>query len=164
MTRTALVVTSTVGPASSWPNSILRPSPWSGWPAEWDTPLWSNRVDDLTDIAWACVDLVASLLSTMPPYLVGAAPSLDDEWLINPDPDLYTSWEEFAKQLWWDYQLGEAFVLCTARYSHGVAGPVPCRRPVARQRRDDGDGSPVHDRPGRRHRRHVAYPVHVADV
>ena len=28
-------------------------------------------------------------------------------WLANPDPDMYTSWNEFAKQLWWDYQLGE---------------------------------------------------------
>jgi HK97 family phage portal protein len=113
------VTVTSVGEASSWPGSVLRPSPWSGWPAEWETPLWSNRVDDLTDIAWACVDLVASLLSTMPPYLVGAAPSLDDEWLTNPDPDLYTSWDEFAKQLWWDYQLGEVFVLATARYATG---------------------------------------------
>jgi HK97 family phage portal protein len=40
-------------------------------------------------------------------------------WLDNPDPDLYTSWDEFAKQLWWDYQNGEAFVICTARYADG---------------------------------------------
>ena len=37
----------------------------------------------------------------------------------NPDPDLYTSWDEFAKQLFWDFQMGEAFVLATARYSNG---------------------------------------------
>ena len=55
----------------------------------------------------------------MPPYLVGASPSLPADWLNNPDPDLYTSWEEFAKQLFWDYQLGEAFVLATARYANG---------------------------------------------
>ena len=41
------------------------------------------------------------------------------DWLTNPDPDVYTSWEEFAKQLFWDYQLGEAFVLATARYATG---------------------------------------------
>ena len=32
-------------------------------------------------------------------------------WMTNPDPTIYTSWHEFAKQLFWDYQLGEAFVL-----------------------------------------------------
>jgi HK97 family phage portal protein len=56
----------------------------------------------------------------MPPYLVGAAPSLDSDWLRNPDPDVYVSWEEFAKQLFWDYQgAGEAYVIATARYSTG---------------------------------------------
>jgi len=73
----------------------------------------------LSDTAWVCIDLNASVLASMPPYLVGAADSLDDEWLVNPDPDLYTSWEEFAKQVFWDYQLGEAFVLATARYATG---------------------------------------------
>ena len=53
----------------------------------------------------------------------------------NPDPDLYTSWDEFTKQLFWDFQMGEAFVLATAYYSQRVSGPVPCRRPVAGQRR-----------------------------
>ena len=48
----------------------------------------------------------------MPPYLVGAP--AEPEWLPNPDPDIYTSWDEFAKQLFWDYQLGEAYVLATA--------------------------------------------------
>jgi HK97 family phage portal protein len=64
-----------------------------------------------------CIDLNSNVLSTMPPYLVGAAPSLSADWLTNPDPDIYTSWEEFAKQLFWDYQMGEAFVLATARYA-----------------------------------------------
>jgi HK97 family phage portal protein len=97
-----------------------RPSAWSGLPLEFGTPNWfMGRVDDLTDVAWGCVDLIASLLASMPPYLVGAASSLDDEWLINPDPDLYTSWHEFAKQLWWDFMLGEAFVVATSHYSTG---------------------------------------------
>jgi HK97 family phage portal protein len=55
----------------------------------------------------------------MPPYLVDAPPSINADWLRNPEPEVYTSWEEFAKQLFWDYQLGEAFVLCTARYATG---------------------------------------------
>jgi HK97 family phage portal protein len=66
-----------------------------------------------------CLDLNASILSTMPPYLVGASPNLDSSWLLNPDPDIYTSWEEFAKQLFWDYQMGEAFIVATARYATG---------------------------------------------
>ena len=56
----------------------------------------------------------------MPPYATqgdGVVPS--PTWLANPDPDIYESWDEFAKQLWWDYQMGEAFVICTARYADG---------------------------------------------
>lgn len=73
----------------------------------------------LTDTAWLCLDLNSSVLSTMPPYLVDAPPSINADWLNNPEPDVYASWEEFAKQLFWDYQLGEAFVLVTARYATG---------------------------------------------
>ena len=101
------------------PPSIIRPSSWSGWPAEWVMPLWGGAVQSLTDIAWFCVDLNASLLSTMPPYLVNAVPSLPRDWLTNPDPDKYASWEEFAKQLFWNFQLGEVFVLATAYYANG---------------------------------------------
>ena len=93
-------------------------SPWSGWP-DWLTPMWNGSRSPLADTAWMCIDLNSSVLSTMPPYLVNAAPTLSADWLRNPDPDLYTSWEEFAKQLFWDYHLGEAFVLATARYATG---------------------------------------------
>jgi len=55
----------------------------------------------------------------MPPYLVGAPPSIDAGWLTNPNPDTYASWEDFAKSLFWDFQLGEVFVLATARYATG---------------------------------------------
>jgi len=97
---------------------IIRPSAWSGWPAEWQTPNWMGRVSLLTDTAWTCLDSNTSILSTMPPYLVNASPSLNADWLNNPDPGLYSSWEEFAKQLFWDYQGGgEVFVLATAWYA-----------------------------------------------
>jgi len=98
---------------------VITPSAWSGWPADWATPNWGSRVSALADTAWTCVDLNASVLAEMSPYLVNAAPGLDAGWLTNPDPDIYTSWQEFAKQLWWDYQLGEVFVLVTARYHSG---------------------------------------------
>jgi HK97 family phage portal protein len=99
----------------------ILPSAWSGWPAEWWPPLWSNQsLQSLADTAWACIDLNASAFSVMPPYLVDARTSLSADWLNNPDPDLYTSWEEFAKSLFWDYQaVGEAFVRVTARYATG---------------------------------------------
>jgi len=101
------------------PPPTIRPSAWSGWPGEWATPNWSGRASGLTDIAWKCLDLNASLLATMPPYLVGASANLDADWLRNPDQSIYTSWEEAAKQVFWDYQLGEAFVLALTRYATG---------------------------------------------
>jgi HK97 family phage portal protein len=97
---------------------LVAPSPWSGWPASWSTA-WNGHRQNLVDTAWMCIDTNSSILAAMPPYLVGASDSLDSEWLRNPDPDIYASWEEFCKQLFWDYHLGEAFVLATARYSTG---------------------------------------------
>jgi HK97 family phage portal protein len=105
-------------PQYSPPPPSIVASAWSGWPAEWQTPAW-GQINQLADTAWACVDLNARILASMPPYLVNAAPTLDSEWLRNPDPDIYSSWEEFAKQLFWDWYLGEAFVLATGRYSTG---------------------------------------------
>jgi HK97 family phage portal protein len=107
------------GPGGLWPRSRMVASPWSGWPAEWNTPTLNGRVDALTDTAWACLDKNASVLATMPPYLVGASGSLPVDWLNNPDPERYASWHAFAHQLFWEYQLGEAFVIATARYSNG---------------------------------------------
>ena len=98
---------------------IIRPSGWSGWPADWMTPNWGGSFQHLTDTAWLCIDKNANALATMPPYLVDAAPTLSADWLNNPDPDIYESWEAFAKALFWDFQLGEAFLLTTARYSTG---------------------------------------------
>ena len=70
-------------------------------------------------MAWMCLDLNTWVLSSMPAYLVNAAPSLDAGWLDNPDPDIYSSWEEFCRSLFWDLWTGEAFVLITARYATG---------------------------------------------
>jgi HK97 family phage portal protein len=106
-------------PIPGVPPPRILPSPWSGWPADWWPPAWNGHAQALTDTAWTCLDLNSSVLATMPPYLVGAAQATDDAWLGNPDPDLYSSWEEFAKQLFWDYQLGEAFVIATAHYATG---------------------------------------------
>src|SRR5215471_10490403 len=76
------------------PPRILA-SAWSGWPADWWPPAWTGMGPvTVTDIAWLCIDLNASLFSTMPPYLVGARTNLNADWLNNPNPDLYASWEE----------------------------------------------------------------------
>ena len=104
-------------PFGGWPP---RAAPWSGWPAEWQTPNWWGQVQLLTDTAWMCLDSNSSILATMPAYLVNAARSLDSDWLNNPDPDLYTGWIEFLKQVVWDYQCaGEVFILATAYYATG---------------------------------------------
>jgi hypothetical protein len=95
-----------------------RPSGWDGWPSGWATPNWTmssglgGGFQALVDTAWACIDLNASILSSLPVYRlkngkVASAPS----WMTNPDPSIYSSWQEFAKQFFWDYQMGEVFVL-----------------------------------------------------
>jgi HK97 family phage portal protein len=97
-------------------------SPWSGWPGEWSTPDWSSHLGlhKLIDVAWAALDLNASVLSSFPVYRLKNGQILSPPpYLFNPDPLIYTSWAEFAKQLFWDYQLGEAFVLPFATGADG---------------------------------------------
>jgi HK97 family phage portal protein len=100
----------------------ILPSPWSGWPSSWDVPNWDfgSRFNELVDVAWACIDLNASVLSAMPVYQTrGGKVTESDTWMTNPDPSIYTSWHEFAKQLFWEFHLGEAFVLPMSFYSDG---------------------------------------------
>ncbi len=98
-------------------------SPWSGWPSTWATPNWLEApgVSGLVDTAWMCLDKNSSILSTMPVYKTRGGEVVDPEsWMTNPDPRVYVSWAEFAKQLFWDYQgCGEAFVLATDYFSSG---------------------------------------------
>ena len=99
-------------------------SPWDGWPARvGDAVVGSRRrsLEELTDVAWAALDLNASVLSAMPVYRTRAGRVLPPTaWMANPDPDIYTDWSEFAKQLFWDFQaFGEAFVLPMARAADG---------------------------------------------
>jgi Phage portal protein len=119
-TPPAIIVEDTPPPPPAW-MSTPPVQPWAGWPTTWATPAWGNtHLDTLTDIAWACLDLNSSVMAAMPPYLVGAAPSLDASWMTNPDPDRYGCWEDFARQLFWDFQgCGEAIVYATARYGTG---------------------------------------------
>lgn len=100
---------------------FLAPSPWDGWPEGWSTQ-WQHHqhLSKLVDTAWFCLDLNASILSTMPLYRLQSGDIQRQlSWMINPDPDIYTGWDEFAKQLFWDYMLGEAFVLPSEFYANG---------------------------------------------
>jgi hypothetical protein len=98
------------------------PSAWAGWPSSWSTPNWDmgSRFNELVDVAWACLDKNASALSTFPVFRTRdgrvIAPA---SWMVNPDPAIYSSWEEFAKQLFWDYQLGEVFLMEMSSFSDG---------------------------------------------
>jgi HK97 family phage portal protein len=91
------------------------PSPWDGWPSSWASPAWSQmgqKFDTLVDTAWAALDLNSSVLSAMPVYRTKDSRVMPPKtWMLNPDPDIYTGWPEFAKQLFWDFQMGEAFIL-----------------------------------------------------
>ena len=101
---------------------VVQPSPWSGWPAEWSTPAFNmnSQFNTLIDVAWMCLDKNASVLATMPVYRTRGGQMIEPtSWMANPDPMVYSSWHEFAKQLFWDYQLGEAFVLPMATGADG---------------------------------------------
>lgn len=101
---------------------------WSGWPDQWATPLWGAGADGMlgalggrVDIVFACLDLNASILASMPPYIVhGAEPQGAKSWLINPEPELYTSWDAFAKEVFWCYRaVGEVFIYALDRFADG---------------------------------------------
>jgi phage portal protein BeeE len=98
------------------------PSPWAGWPSSWSTPNWDfgSRFNELVDVAWGCLDKNSSVLSAMPVVRVRGGHVMEPTlWMVNPDPTIYSSWQEFAKQLFWDFQLGEVFVMKIASGSDG---------------------------------------------
>jgi HK97 family phage portal protein len=99
-----------------------QPSLWSGWPGDWSTPGFNTEagIRKLVDTAWACLDRNSSILSSMPVYRLRSGRIIPPHaWMTNPDPMIYTSWAEFAKQLFWDYMLGEAFVMPFAYRADG---------------------------------------------
>lgn len=102
----------------------IQPSAWNGYPGSWSTPNYGsqqqNSLKNLIDVAWACIDLNSSVLASMPVYRMRNGRIIDSvSWMSNPDTTIYSSWYEFAKQLFWDFHLGEAFVLPMAHGSDG---------------------------------------------
>ncbi|AVO21609.1 portal protein [Mycobacterium phage MooMoo] len=108
-------------PAEARSLPFPQPSPWDGWPGDWSTPHWSasGGLNKLIDTAWNCLDLNANVLASMPVYRMQSGRVVAPlSWMTNPDPMIYVSWFEFAKQLFWDFMLGEAFVLPMAYASN----------------------------------------------
>jgi HK97 family phage portal protein len=107
----------------------LEAQAWSGWPVGWQVPwsnsqgAWAGQFSKTLDLVFACLDLNSSVLSTMPPYIVDKNDVMVEpapEWLFNPEPLIYNSWTDFAKELFWCYQaVGEVFLLTTARDATG---------------------------------------------
>jgi len=109
-------------PIVDWPG--LFPQRWDGWPAEWDVPFWNGAMSTLfacTDTAWLCLDLNSNVMATMPIYRTSSSGDVLDPvmWMRNPDPDRYVSWQMFAKELFWSFQIGEVYLFCTARFATG---------------------------------------------
>lgn len=106
------------------------PSAWNGWPADWGIG-WNNPaigLRKLIDVAWSCIDTNSRVLSSFPVYRTRSETIIPPvPWMINPDETIYNSWAEFAKQLFWDYLLGEAFVLCM---SYGLDGKPATMRVI----------------------------------
>jgi len=108
-----------------YPQGIAPPqaSRWDGWPVGW-VPPWSNLNSGLAQrvsTVFACIDLNARTLSTMPAYVSKNGKTMPSPgWLRNPEPELYTGWVEFLKLVVASYQLkGEVFIWSTARGSDG---------------------------------------------
>jgi len=115
-------VTSGDDPPTGPPVPVAQP--WSGWPAEWgtawQTPVsWQNRVSTV----FSCVRVNSDAIATMTPVLLrGRFPLTRGaegwrSWLLNPQPELYSGWDEFAQQLDVSLEMrGNAYVMPTSWY------------------------------------------------
>jgi hypothetical protein len=113
-------------------------------------PELGQGLQKLVDTARDCIDLNSSILAAMPVYRVASGQvQAPLSWMSNPDPDIYTSWNEFARQLFTDYQLGEAFVMPSEFYANG--------KPIA-------SASSAALRQGRHGRRRRIYKIGSVDV
>jgi HK97 family phage portal protein len=96
---------------------------WAGWPVEWAVPTDRAVLAGLvtSDIVWVCVDKNATAVASMPVAATDGAGNplaAQPSWLVNPQPEVYSHWAEFMRQIWWSYQLtGEVFVAATSRFA-----------------------------------------------
>lgn len=94
---------------------------WSGWPVEWATPNWGGAVGidecmSRVSTVWTCLDTNASAVASMPVYAVeGMRRVASPQWMTNPQPEVYSSWDEAIYQVMISFQMGEAILWCTSR-------------------------------------------------
>ena len=102
------------------------PSPWAGYPSTWGTA-WGNwsgaggMADPVlgrkVSTVFSCVELNSNALASMPVSITERGRPIDPDeyaWTENPDPRLYSGWDEFVTQ--WAASMwtrGEAFVCAT---------------------------------------------------
>jgi HK97 family phage portal protein len=114
-----------LGAAVPTPKGFV-PSPWAGYPSTWGTA-WGNwsGAGGIADpvlgrkvsTVFSCVELNANALGSMPVTISENGRPIDPaqyEWTENPDPRLYSGWDEFVVQ--WAASMwtrGEAFVCAT---------------------------------------------------
>jgi HK97 family phage portal protein len=101
--------------------------PWSGWPAEWGTgwqtpASWQSRVGTV----FSCVRVNSFALGSMTPMLLRGRFPLPRgaegwrSWTVNPQPELYSGWDEFVQQLDASLELrGNAYIVPTSFYADG---------------------------------------------
>jgi HK97 family phage portal protein len=111
--------------ATSVPVPVAQP--WSGWPAEWGTAWqspqsWQSRVSTV----FSCVRTNSDAVATMTPVLYrGRFPLTRGaegwrSWLLNPQPELYSDWSEFAQQLDVSLEMrGNAYLMPTSEFRDG---------------------------------------------
>jgi HK97 family phage portal protein len=121
---TEAYVTSGV-PVTAAPVPVAQP--WSGWPAEWGTAWqsrqsWSSRVSTV----FSCVRVNSLALATMTPVLLrGRFPLTRGaegwrSWLLNPQPELYSGWDELAQQIDASLEMrGNAYLMPTSTFRDG---------------------------------------------
>jgi HK97 family phage portal protein len=112
-------------PPTSPPVPVAQP--WSGWPAEWGTgwqsaASWQSRVSTV----FSCVRVNSLATATMTPVLYRGRFPLPRgaegwrSWVMNPQPELYSGWDEFAQQLDVSLMLrGNAYVMPTSWFRDG---------------------------------------------
>jgi HK97 family phage portal protein len=105
-------------PASHPPPEVQH---WDGWPVEWDVPNWNGMTSQIgkVSVVFACIDLNARIIGSMPIYLSRAGKVADPlTWMDNPAPGLYASWTDAVKQMIWTYQRrGEIILWSLARFA-----------------------------------------------
>jgi HK97 family phage portal protein len=163
--------------ATSVPVPVAQP--WSGWPAEWgtgwqDRQSWQKRVSTV----FSCVRVNSDAMATMTPVLSrGRFPLTRGaegwrSWVLNPQPELYSGWDELAQQLDVSLEMrGNAYVMPTSEFRDGyprtffVMNPdqVTPRLEDGARRLYDNHGRDITD-DGVLHLRYMSIPGEAAGI